>query len=175
GGGASPAGDGWPGGGEWQAAGGIKFGSLEVTEVRFPLFFRRHEFRRDSGGDGQYRGGPGGDLEMVVEIAEPALGNTAGDGVRYGACGILGGKDGKPHRYILRSGNRRPRTVKTKEVGIVIRPNDVFAVESGGGGGWGDPARRSAEARKADIESGFVSAPRRAAAKSAAPTTRKRV
>ena len=47
GGGASPAGDGWPGAGEWQAAGGIKFGSLEVTEVRFPLFFRRHEFRPD--------------------------------------------------------------------------------------------------------------------------------
>ena len=54
GGGASPAGDGWPGAGEWQAAGGIKFGSLEVTEVRFPLFFRRHEFRPDSGGEGKY-------------------------------------------------------------------------------------------------------------------------
>jgi N-methylhydantoinase B len=174
GGGASPAGDGWPGGGEWQAAGGIKFGSLEVTEVRFPLFFRRHEFRPDSGGDGQYRGGPGGDLEMVVEIAENALGNTAGDGVRHGACGILGGADGKPHRYILRSGNRRPRTVKTKEVGIVIRPGDVFAVESGGGGGWGNPAKRSATARQADFESGFVSAPRRAAATSSAPTSHKR-
>ena len=36
GGGASPMGDGWPGAGEWQAAGGIKFGSLEVTEARFP-------------------------------------------------------------------------------------------------------------------------------------------
>ena len=70
GGGASPVGDGWPGGGEWQAAGGIKFGSLEVTEVRFPLFFRTHEFRPGSGGDGQYRGGPGGVLEMVAEIDE---------------------------------------------------------------------------------------------------------
>src|ERR1700720_4494303 len=47
GGGASVAGDGWPGAGEWQAAGGIKFGSLEVTEVRFPLFFKQHEFRPD--------------------------------------------------------------------------------------------------------------------------------
>ena len=53
GGGASPAGDGWPTAGEGQAAGGIKFGSVEVTEVRFPLFFARHEFRPDSGGDGQ--------------------------------------------------------------------------------------------------------------------------
>ena len=92
GGGASPAGDGWPAAGEWQAAGGIKFGSLEVAEVRFPLFFRRHEFRPDSGGDGRYRGGPGAELEMVVEVAEPAVANTAGDGVRHGACGILGGR-----------------------------------------------------------------------------------
>jgi len=168
GGGASPAGDGWPGGGEWQAAGGIKFGSLEVTEVRFPLFFRRHECRADSGGDGEFRGGPGGDLEMVVEIAEPALGNTAGDGVRHGACGILGGKDGKPHRYILRSGNRR-RAIKTKEVGIVIRPGDVFVVESGGGGGWGDPAKRTAAARAADIENGFVSEKRSAALSASSP------
>ena len=34
-------------------------GSLEVAEVRFPLFFRRHEFRPDSGGAGRFRGGCG--------------------------------------------------------------------------------------------------------------------
>jgi len=159
GGGASPAGDGWPGAGEWQAAGGIKFGSLEVTEVRFPLFFRRHEFRPDSGGDGQYRGGTGCVLEMVAEIAEPALANTAGDGVRHGACGILGGSDGLPHNYRLLSGNQPARPIKTKEVGIAVKPGDVFLVESGGGGGWGDPAKRTAEDRKRDVELGFVSAP----------------
>ena len=101
GGGGSSAGDGWPGAGEWQAAGGIKFGSLEVHEVRFPLFFRRHEFRPDSGGDGRYRGGPGGELELVIETTQPAVANTAGDGVKYGACGLLGGADGKPHSYWL--------------------------------------------------------------------------
>ena len=31
------------------------------------------------------------------------------------------------------------RVLKTKEVGIVIRPGDVIAAKSGGGGGWGDP------------------------------------
>jgi N-methylhydantoinase B len=156
GGGASPVGDGWPGGGEWQAAGGIKFGSLEVTEVRFPLFFRRHEFRPGSGGDGRYRGGPGGVLEMVAELAEPARANTAGDGVRHGACGILGGEDGQPHRYMLYSGNREPYAIKTKEVGIDIRPGDVFVVESGGGGGWGDKAQRDPAARERDLIDGFV-------------------
>jgi N-methylhydantoinase B len=156
GGGASAAGDGWPGAGEWQAAGGIKFGSLEVTEVRFPLFFKTHEFRPDSGGAGQYRGGPGGIVEMIVETAEPAIGNTAGDGVKYGACGILGGADGLPHRYMLHSGNAEPRPIKTKETGIVIRPDDRLVLESGGGGGWGDPAGRDAAAVAEDVENGFV-------------------
>ncbi len=155
GGGASSAGDGWPSAGEWQAAGGIKFGSVEVTEVRFPLFFRRHEFRPDSAGDGKYRGGVGAVLELVAEIKQPARANTAGDGVRYGACGMAGGGGGLPHRYRLRSG-RRLRVLKTKEVGVPVAPGDVFLIESGGGGGWGDPRKRSAEARAADLANGFV-------------------
>jgi N-methylhydantoinase B len=156
GGGASSAGDGWPGAGEWQAAGGIKFGSLEVTEVRFPLFFRQHEFRPDSGGDGQYRGGPGGIVEMIVETEESALANTAGDGVVHGACGILGGADGAPHRYILYSAEQEPRAIRTKETGLVIHPGDRLVLESGGGGGWGSPAERTDDARVRDTESGFV-------------------
>lgn len=155
GGGASSAGDGWPAGGEWQAAGGIKFGSVEVMEARFPLFFRRHEFRPDSGGEGQYRGGPGCVLELAVEINQPAWANTAGDGARHGACGLVGGQDGLPHRYRLKSG-RRVRVLKTKEIRVPVCPGDVFMIESGGGGGWGHPHRRTKEARHADIEAGLV-------------------
>jgi N-methylhydantoinase B len=156
GGGASPAGDGWPTAGEGQAAGGIKFGSVEVTEVRFPLFFRRHEFRPDSGGDGRFRGGVGSLLELVAEIDEPARANTAGDGTRHAPYGILGGKDGLPHRYVLRSRGRRDRVLKTKEVGVVVRPGDVFHVASGGGGGYGTPRARAADARVRDRENGVV-------------------
>ncbi len=157
GGGGSSAGDGWPGAGEWQAAGGIKFGSLEVHEVRFPLFFRRHEFRPDSGGDGRYRGGPGGELELVIETTQPAVANTAGDGVTYGACGLLGGADGKPHSYWLESEGRFDRLLKTKETGVTLHPGDVIHAHSGGGGGWGAPSERATEARAHDVDVGFVS------------------
>jgi len=155
GGGASSAGDGWPAAGEWQAAGGIKFGSIEVMEARFPLFFRRHEFRPDSGGAGQYRGGPGSVLELVVEVSEPALANTAGDGARHGACGLEGGEDGLPHRYKLQS-RGHDRILKTKELGIPVQPGDIFFIESAGGGGWGEPRRRSPQARASDLDNGFV-------------------
>ena len=156
GGGASSAGDGWPGAGEWHSAGGIKFGSIEVHEVRFPLFFRRHEFRPDSGGEGQYRGGVGGELELELETKEPALANTAGEGIKYGACGLFGGSDGRPHSYWLQSAGHPDRPLKTKETGIVLRPGDVVHVHSGGGGGWGDPCMRSAEAHAIEVEQGFV-------------------
>ena len=38
----------------------------------------------------------------------------------------------------------------------MIRPGDVLDVRSGGGGGFGDPAARSAEERARDLLLGFV-------------------
>lgn len=152
GGGASSQGDGWSSIGEWHTVGGIKFGSLEVAEVRFPLHFRHHEFLAGSGGDGKYRGGLGVALDLVMETGKVALANTAGEGTRHRACGMLGGNDGEPHRYRLISEGREPRVLRTKEVGIEIRPGDWFEIRSSGGGGWGDPAERSATARARDAE-----------------------
>ena len=155
GGGASPVGDGWETAGEGQAAGGIKFGSVEVAETRFPLFFKQHEFRPDSAGDGRFRGGVGSVLELRMETTEPAKGNTAGDGVRHPSYGILGGRDGLPHRYrmIARGATRE---LKTKEIGIPILPGAVFLIHSAGGGGYGDPRQRDPAARAQDAENGLV-------------------
>jgi N-methylhydantoinase B len=156
GGGASSGGDGYSSIGEWHTVGGLKFGSIEVAEVRFPFHFRHHEFRAGSGGDGQFRGGLGVSLDLVLETAKPAIGNTAGEGTRHGPCGMLGGEDGAPHQYRLISEGREPRLLRTKEVGIEIRPGDCLEVRSSGGGGWGPPARRSAEARARDREQGLT-------------------
>lgn len=159
GGGGSVAGDGYSSIGEWHSAGGIKFGSIEVAEARFPFLFLHHEYRPDSAGDGEFRGGTGADLEMVVETVEPAIANTAGDGIRHGARGMLGGQDGKPHHYILqRAATGEEIVLGTKMVGVVIEPGDRLLVHSGGGGGWGDPAKRTAAARARDLEDGFVTA-----------------
>ncbi len=157
GGGASSQGDGWSSIGEWHTVGGIKFGSLEVAEVRFPLHFRHHEFLANSGGEGKHRGGLGVALDLVMETEKTSLANTAGEGTRHRACGMLGGEDGAPHRYRLMSDGREPRVLRTKETGIEIRPGDWFEIRSSGGGGWGDPAERSQVARARDAEQGLVS------------------
>lgn len=166
--GASPGGDGWHNSGEWHSTGGLKFGSIEVAEVRFPLFFERHEFRPNSGGDGTYAGGAGVDLDLVVETAKPCRANTAGDGARHGACGLLGGTDGAPHHYVMRVPGRRPEVLSTKREGIDVPAGTRFEVHSGGGGGWGPPEERSAEARRRDRANGIVTRRRPARAPAAA-------
>ena len=159
--GASSGGDGWHNCGEWHSAGGLKFGSVEVAEARFPLFFARHEFRPDSGGDGEYAGGAGVDMEFRLETREPAVANTAGDGLRHGARGMLGGTSGAPHRYLLRPPGARAKPLGSKQEGIPVAPGATFEIHSGGGGGWGDPAARRPEARRRDRRDGIVTRRRR--------------
>ena len=154
--GASPGGDGWHGSGEWHSTGGLKFGSVEVTESRFPLFFEYHEYRPNSGGNGRFVGGVGVDLSLRVETGDPFRVNTAGDGVRHGACGLLGGKDGAPHHYVMRAPNQIGQTLPTKQEGIECPPGTVFEIHSAGGGGWGPPEEREPEALAYDLRNGYV-------------------
>lgn len=149
-------GDGWPTAGEWHSAGGLKFGSVEMAEARFPLHFRHHEFLPGSAGRGQHRGGHGARLELVVESAGPARANTAGDGARHGSAGLCGGMDSPPHRYALRHADGSERVLRTKESAIVIQPGEVIELRSAGGGGWGDPAKRDPARDAEDAAEGLA-------------------
>lgn len=155
GGGGHAKGDGWSTAGEWHSAGGLKFGSVEMAEARFPLHFRRHEFCAGTAGAGEFRGGHGAELELVVESDGPARGNTAGDGAQHGSAGIAGGQDSAPHRYALRHADGSERLLKTKEVGVEIQPGEVLHIRSAGGGGWGDPAKRDPALIARDQEEGL--------------------
>ena len=166
GGGASSAGDGWETAGEGQAAGGIKFGSVEVAETRFPLFFKRHEFR------------PGLRRATAASAAawarcsscawrptEPALGNTAGDGVRHPAYGVLGGKDGLPHRYRMLVARQDARAQDQGGRRARSRPAPSSSSSPWAAAATARPRARPAEARAADRDNGFVSAQARARGK----------
>ena len=148
GGGASPGGDGWSSIGEWHTVGGLKFGSIEVAEARFPLHFRHHEFLADSGGDGQHRGGLGVALDLVVETEKLALGNTAGDGIRYGCLRHArrrGRRAASLSPAVAKAGRRA--SLHTKEIGIEIRPGDCLEVRSAAAAGG---CRRRHAARERD-------------------------
>ena len=156
GGGGSVAGDGYSTIGEWHSAGGIKFGSIEVAETRFPLVFETHEYRPDSAGEGKHRGGYGGDMRLRVEAVGNCVANTAGEGVVHGARGMLGGSNGAPHDYTLLAPDAAPRKLKSKEINVPVPTGSVIHVLSGGGGGWGKPEDRDPAARAKDMAEGLA-------------------
>ena len=57
----------------------------------------------------------------------------------------------------IRKDSRRARSRPRKSASS-FDPGDVLVLESGGGGGWGDPTLRNPDAAARDIENGFVTA-----------------
>ena len=95
-------------------------------------------------------------LEMRLETEEPAVANTAGEGMRHGAPGRHGGADGAVHGYRLLAPDAEPVDLESKQEGVAVPPGSVFEIHSGGGGGWGDPAKRSDDARARDRRDGIA-------------------
>ena len=155
GGGATWGTDGWSGVGEVNVAGGIRSPSVEVTEERFPLFVRYHEYRPNSGGDGRWRGGLGAVCEIVYEGDGDARLNVAGDGTVNPPFGLFGGEPGLPHVYSIVS-NDVETVLRSKMEGVVVHPGDRIVVLSSGGGGYGGPVERHPDARTYDRRNGYV-------------------
>jgi N-methylhydantoinase B len=126
---------------------------IEVTENQCPLYFKRKHYLMDSGGAGEWRGGLGQRIEIANREAAPfAISAATFDRIHNAAAGREGGAHGRKAFAGLGSGAPLP------DKGIHIIPaGDSLLVETAGGGGFGDPARRNSALVKADLEAGVVS------------------
>ena len=130
---------------------GVRTMSVEATEQVGPIVIWRKELRPDSGGAGTHRGG----LGQVIELG-PAEGyelhfSAMFDRVQNPARGRRGGGDGAPGRVSLDDGS--PFDAKGKQL---VPAGRRLIFELPGGGGWGDPTRRSPEAVGNDLAQGYV-------------------
>jgi N-methylhydantoinase B len=124
---------------------------IEVIESSIPLLVWRREYRPDSAGDGEFRGGVGQVVEIGGRDGAPFLVNAMFDRVDHPARGRNGGGDGAPGTVALASGGQL--RAKGQQV---IPGNDRLRLETPGGGGLGDPGRRDPVKRAADRLSGLV-------------------
>ncbi|GAA2207576.1 hydantoinase B/oxoprolinase family protein [Nonomuraea monospora] len=126
---------------------------IEVLETLFPVRVTRYEVRPDTGGAGQWRGGNGvvreyefcGDTSLSLWFERSVT----------PAWGLAGGSAGAPPRVTLNPGARGEREV-LKVNALPVKAGDVLRCESGGGGGYGPPERRAAEATAADLAQGMI-------------------
>lgn len=123
---------------------------VEVQELMFPILVQESALDADSGGAGRYRGGLGYRriFRMLSEASQVQLNID-----RYGCLpwGLAGGRPGAPNRAFLREGSQAEWQLVLKQDGIAAGPEVEIMVCGGGGGGWGDPLDRDAEAVLADV------------------------
>ena len=131
---------------------GVRNVSLEILESSAPIRFLRKEYRPDSGGRGEQRGGLGQLIEVRHAQDDAALVIAAAfDRVDHPAAGALGGLPGAAGELHLGSGPRL--RAKGRQV---VPAGDTLRVGTPGGGGLGDPARRPPEHLATDFRLGLV-------------------
>jgi 5-oxoprolinase (ATP-hydrolysing) len=106
----------------------------EVLEFRFPVRVDSYEIRPGSGGAGQWRGGDGGTRR--IRFLEPMTASILSNGRHHGAFGMGGGEAGQVGRNsVVRADGS---VEKLDHIGsALMRPGDVFVIETPGGGGFG--------------------------------------
>ncbi len=162
GGGATPERDGFNQIGHLVALGGLTLPDVEFVEHRYPVRYRRQEFRTDGGGAGQFRGGTGAEYE--IDVLSAARWSFRGEGVGvptgHGTEGGRFGAGGEMTLFPLDPGNAATendeRFVAPKYGLEEFGPVRMVA-RSPGGGGWGDPQKRDRAAVIRDVRDGVVS------------------
>lgn len=129
---------------------------LEILEAAYPVRFTQWALRPDSAGDGAHRGGLGAiyEIELLEDSAEAFIFGERG---RSAPKGIAGG--GQAALNVFRyqqDGQWLSPPMSSKMLGIRLQRGDRVRLETPGGGGYGDPARRDPAAREHDRKMGYV-------------------
>jgi N-methylhydantoinase B len=131
---------------------GVRTTSTEVNEATTPLLILRKEYRQDSAGPGEHRGGLGQTVEVAHAHGEPFVISKMFDRISHPARGRFGGGDGEPGRVYVKGGD--DFRGKGRDV---VPPGATLVMETPGGAGMGNVAERDRERIGADLEAGLVS------------------
>lgn len=138
---------------------------IEITELKYPLRYRRSELITDSSGPGRYRGGMGTTREIEV-LSGTARASIQADRTITQPWGVFGGLGGSNTRYsVVRRdgtvevvGGRRPDgTYLSAKRSFNVEQGEALRIESAGGGGYGNPRERDHSLVAWDVKNGYVS------------------
>ncbi len=121
---------------------------VETLEARYPLIMEAYGLRDDSCGAGEHRGGLGL-VRQYRLLAEEAVLQIRADRHDHPPYGLFGGKPGAPSRNILDPDG--DAEVLASKITRTIGSNVVVRHEQAGGGGYGDPLKRSLDLIRVDL------------------------
>ena len=126
---------------------------IEILESEFPCRITRFALVPDSGGPGRWRGGLA--MQREYELLEAATVVRRFNKTRFPPQGLTGGRPGARARFVVRIGSQQEFETKASAK-IEMAAGERFLLQSAGGGGYGDPRRRDADALARDLAEGYV-------------------
>jgi N-methylhydantoinase B len=125
----------------------------EVLETAYPLRVTRYEYRPDTGGAGEFRGGLGLRRDIQVRDHEATFSLLA-ERHRSQPYGLSGGDPGATGGAVLNPDDD-PEELAPKST-HELPPGSVVSVRTPGGGGYGDSSDRDAGALARDLRLGKI-------------------
>jgi N-methylhydantoinase B len=127
----------------------------EQLEAKYPVLVERYSIREDSSGPGRTRGGLG--AEMVVQALSPFSLTTRIDRMHCKPWGLEGGAEAAGNSIgIRRNGRWEMDLPNAKIFNVRLNRGDAYMMQSGGGGGFGDPMERDPALVAEDVREGYV-------------------
>jgi N-methylhydantoinase B len=131
-----------------------KIAPVEIIESEFSVRVQRFELIPDSGGAGEYRGGLGIRREYLnLEDARFSIRSTKHI---IGPNGLAGGLAGRTGAITVISVDGASQQLPTRYADYPLAAGDRFVLDTPGGGGIGDPAKRDPKALASDLKDGYV-------------------
>jgi len=129
-------------------------GPVESIEQTYPLLVESYTLMPDSEGAGEHRGGVG--LRRSFRVLGDQIRVTlSSDRAKYAPWGLFGGQPASKSRCVVNGPDESRRTLPSK-VTTDIGHDLVLETTTPGGGGWGDPRKRDANAVLRDVIAGLV-------------------
>jgi N-methylhydantoinase B len=115
---------------------------IEALEYAYPFRVRSYSYRGSSGGEGEFRGGDG--LIREIELLDDAQVTLICERRKFRPYGLAGGEPGASGNAALIDNEGNKQMLPSK-CSVSARKGNRIRIETPGGGGWGDPANRSAD------------------------------
>jgi N-methylhydantoinase B len=106
----------------------------EALEHAYPIRVTEYSIRKQSGGEGKYRGGDG--IVREVELLADAQVTLLADRRKRGPYGLSGGADGAVGRAEVLHAEGARETLPGK-CSVQLKKGDRVRISTSGGGGWG--------------------------------------
>jgi N-methylhydantoinase B len=127
---------------------------IEVWEAKNPWLLDRVELAQDSCGPGRERGGLG--LDLSFHMLEDAWLTSAVERTKNAPWGLEGGGEARPNSVVVELPDGT-RTRYSKVTRLKVPKGATVHLHTGGGGGYGPPSERDAEAVRRDLRDGYLS------------------